>query len=314
MFEPLVSIVIPLFNKETWIAQTLASVYNQKYGNWECIIVDDGSTDQSSNEAAEFMKSHPANWVLVNIANSGQTFARNYGIEISKGDLIAFLDADDLWHPDKLKSQVELFLINPELELVLSSYVIFRENQYRGFRFVLHQSANKLVEDWLNMRGFGGLIESTGLIKRDTLSEFGNFPVSLSMTSGLDLSLKIVRSRQTMVTRTPYVYYRLSDDQFHKNEDILKTDLEITSLTHSLTSEAYRKLQSSHTSYFYWSESRSLGSVKFIQRVFLAVLHLDIPKLVLLYFLITRNMVSLLKGFSHRAVIRAFFQAHKSTL
>lgn len=314
MSEPLVSIVIPVFNKEKWISQTLASVFNQKYRNWECVIVNDGSTDQSLDRISEFIARHPANWVVVNMENSGQTFARNYGIEISKGDLIAFLDADDLWHPDKLKVQVGLFLTNPALELVFSSYVIFRENQHRGFRFIKSRYPEKLVEDWLSMRGFGGLIESTGVIKKDTLTALGGFPNSLSMTSGLDLSLTVVKSRASIVTPAAYVFYRLSDDQFHTKEDILKSDLRITSRNHSLTPEAQRKLQSSHSSYFYWSESRSLGKAKFLQRVCLVILFFDIPKLVLLYLLITRNIVALLRGLFHGAEIRAFFQAHKLTL
>ena len=314
MTEPLVSIVIPLFNKEMWISQTLASVYNQKYRNWECVIVNDGSTDQSLDQILDFIARHPANWVVVNIENSGQTFARNYGIAMAKGELIAFLDADDLWHPNKLEVQVEVFLTDPKVELVFSSYVIFRENQRKFFRFVKGRSPEKLVKDWLNMRGFGGLIESTGLIKRNTLSAFGNFPTSLSMTSGLDLSLNVVRSKKSIITPEPYVFYRLSDGQFHTNEDILKSDLRVTSSAHSLTSEAHIKLQSSQTSYFFWSECRRLGKAKFLRGVFQVILFIDIPKLLLLYFLLSRNIVALLRGVLHGAEIRAFFQAHKLTL
>jgi glycosyltransferase involved in cell wall biosynthesis len=314
MSEPLVSIVIPLFNKEAWIIQTLASVYNQSYKNWECIIINDGSTDQSLNRVLEFIDLYPGNWVISNITNSGQAHARNCGIEISKGDLIAFLDADDLWHPNKLQSQVELFLIYPDVELVLSSYVIFRENQFSGFRIVKSRDAGKLVENWLNMRGFGGLIESTGVIKRATLFACGKYPLTLSMTSGLDLCLRVVRLRQVLVSPMPYVFYRLSDGQFHKNEDVLKTDLKITRLTHSLTPKMLKNLEVSHANYIYWSESRRLGRIKFVRRILLALMRLDTPKLVLLYFLITRNWLALFRGFCHQMEIRAFFQAHKSTL
>ena len=90
MFEPLVSIVIPLYNKDEWILQTLDSVYKQTYRNWECIVINDGSTDQSLNQVENFISRHPGNWQNVTIANSGQTVARNLGIQISKGELIAF--------------------------------------------------------------------------------------------------------------------------------------------------------------------------------------------------------------------------------
>jgi len=314
VFEPLVSIVIPLFNKETWIVQTLATVYNQTYKNWECLIINDGSTDQSLSRVLEFTEGHPANWVIIDITNSGQAFARNRGIEIAKGELVSFLDADDLWHPNKLKSQIELFSINSKVELVLSSYVIFKENQSRSFRMVKNKSASKLVESWFDMRGFGGLIESTGMIKKSALIECGNFSDALSMASGLDLCLRVVRTRQTIVSPVPYVFYRLSDGQFHKNEDVLKRDMEITCLRHSTTVEIHEKLRMRHANYFYWSESRSLGVVRFLQRTLLAILVFDIPKLISLYFLITRNLLAFFRGFYYQAKIQAFFQAHKSTL
>ena len=127
MASPSVSIIVPLFNKEEWVTQTLLSVYNQSYRDWECIIVNDGSTDNSLTKVSKFIEDHPANWQVITLANSGQTLARNFGIQLAKADLIAFLDADDLWHPKKLQVQVDLFKNNPELDLSLCTYAIFRE-------------------------------------------------------------------------------------------------------------------------------------------------------------------------------------------
>ena len=115
MFEPLVSIVIPLYNKDEWIFQTLDSVYKQTYRNWECIVINDGSTDQSLKQVENFISRYPGNWQNVTIANSGQTVARNLGIQIAKGGLIAFLDADDSWHPKKLELQYSWMNGHPEV-------------------------------------------------------------------------------------------------------------------------------------------------------------------------------------------------------
>ena len=91
MSNPLISIVIPIYNKEFWVTETLNSVLNQSYKNWECVIIDDGSTDQSLDLVLAYTKKYPANWIVKTITNSGQSFARNLGIELSSGDYILSL-------------------------------------------------------------------------------------------------------------------------------------------------------------------------------------------------------------------------------
>ena len=311
MPNPLISIVIPIYNKEFWVTETLNSVLNQSYRNWECVIIDDGSTDQSLELVLAYTKKHPANWIVKTITNSGQSFARNLGIELSGGDYIAFLDADDLWHPDKLKTQLDLFLSDPTLELVLSNYVIFRERQFAGFRMIRNGSPRKLVEDWLSMRGFGGLIESAGMVKRTTLINFGSFSNELSMAAGLDLCLRIVNSRSSSIAHEPLVFYRLSDLQYHKNEDVLISDLSIVSKVHSNSPEILDKLKAGHTNYLYWSQTRSFGRLKFMKRVLLAVLTFDAPRLTMLYFLLSRNFTALCRGVFWHNQIRRFLGTHR---
>ena len=275
--------------------------------------MNDGSTDGSLNKIVSFVEKYPANWKVITIENSGQTFTRNYGIQISKGDYVSFLDADDLWHPDKLKVQIESFRSDPEIELVFTPYVIFSENQWRGFRIVKNTDPKSLVNGWLSMRGFGGLIESTGMIKKSTLLDFDCFSPTLSMSSGLDLSLRIVRSRKSLIATTPSVFYRLSDGQFHKNLEALICDLEEVRLAHSFTPELLKKLTDCHNNYLYWAGIRTLGRFQFFKKVFFAFLFLDVSKLTTLYFLVTRNLVALLRGFYHRSEIRGFIQGYRAT-
>jgi glycosyltransferase involved in cell wall biosynthesis len=298
--------LIPVYNKEEWVSDTLQSVFNQSYKNWECIIINDGSTDESLAKINEFTTNNPAVWKVVSTPNSGQTAARNYGIELSAGELVAFLDADDLWHQEKIESQVRFFNSNPDAHLVFTPYVIFRRNQIHGFRIVGGRNPKKLVRDWLNMRGFGGLIESTGMIRRKTLLEFGGFPKDFSMTAGLDLSLRIVRSRDTAITSKPHVFYRLSEGQFHKNEDVLIKDLKMTSVQHTNSRGELLKLSSLHSNYLFWSERRRDGKSSFIKSMILAFMLLDYRKISMLYFLISRNLYALIRGQIHRGYIREF--------
>ena len=110
---PLISIIIPLFNSETYIAEAIKSVLGQTWQNWELIIVDDGSTDRSSEMVQPFLKDERVR--LYSKPNGGAASARNLGIKKSNGNLIAFLDADDFWLPEKLENQITCFRQYPEI-------------------------------------------------------------------------------------------------------------------------------------------------------------------------------------------------------
>jgi len=107
--EPLVSIIIPSFNYAQLIVETLESIVQQRYADWECIIVDDGSTDQTATVVNEFIAMHPGYPILFHpVVNGGTSTAKNIGISLSKGKYLQFLDADDLLSADKLSIQVAI--------------------------------------------------------------------------------------------------------------------------------------------------------------------------------------------------------------
>lgn len=110
-----ISVIIPVYNGERYLAEAIESVLAQTRPADEIIVVDDGSTDNSAAVAQEFgPKVRSARQ-----ANLGAAVARNYGVELAHGNLLAFLDADDLWLPDKLALQSAVFADKPELEAVL---------------------------------------------------------------------------------------------------------------------------------------------------------------------------------------------------
>jgi glycosyltransferase involved in cell wall biosynthesis len=122
--NPLVSIVLCFYNEERFIEEAIASVMTQDYPKWELILVDDGSSDNSTSIAKEFARRyfnkifyvhHPGH------CNEGLSASRNLGTSKSKGDLIAFLDADDVWYRNKLSSQVKTFALNPEATVLLEA-------------------------------------------------------------------------------------------------------------------------------------------------------------------------------------------------
>lgn len=121
--QPLVSVIMPAYNAERYIAESIQSVLDQSYGNWELVVVDDGSTDKTAETVQRFAAGD-SRVKCISQRNSGQGKARNTGIENSSGSLIAFLDSDDLWLPEKLERQVQ-FLIDTKVDVVYSDIIIF---------------------------------------------------------------------------------------------------------------------------------------------------------------------------------------------
>lgn len=122
--KPKVSVIIPAYNAERYLAETVRSVLDQTYGDYEVIVVDDGSNDGTLGVARSL---EPRIKTLTK-SNGGPASARNLAIKNSQGDYIAFLDSDDLWMKDKLEEQVALLEKNPTLGLVYGEALMFTGN------------------------------------------------------------------------------------------------------------------------------------------------------------------------------------------
>ena len=116
--QTLISCVVPVYNGERYLAETLDSILAQTYQPREVIVVDDGSTDRTAAVAASYAPGVRYLWQV----NAGEAAARNRGISASRGDFIAMLDADDLWHPEKLQRQMARFVERPELDLCFTYF------------------------------------------------------------------------------------------------------------------------------------------------------------------------------------------------
>ena len=123
----MISIITPNYNCVKFIAETIESVLAQTYQNWEMIIVDDCSTDGSYEIALKYAEKDKRIKIFRMDHNSGAAYCRNKGIELSKGEYIAFLDSDDLWMPEKLEKQVE-FMIANNCDFSFTEYQIIKEN------------------------------------------------------------------------------------------------------------------------------------------------------------------------------------------
>lgn len=122
-----VSIITPTFNSERFIAETILSVQAQTYLDWEMIIIDDCSTDRTAEIVASFQEKDSRIKYFYNTTNKGSAFSRNLALQKAKGKWIAFLDSDDIWHPEKLEKQIK-FMTKNNFHFTYTNYCEIDEN------------------------------------------------------------------------------------------------------------------------------------------------------------------------------------------
>ena len=171
--QSLVSVVLPVYNCERYLAQAIESVISQNYRPIEIIVVDDGSTDKSAETAKKF-----GNAIRYNFQqHAGQSVARNKGIDLAQGEFIAFLDADDIWESNKLALQVTAFENSPGVGMV--------------FGFIRHFRSPELPEEVkanINCpeQLMPGYLPSAVVIKRDVFSRAGLFETNWQVGEFID--------------------------------------------------------------------------------------------------------------------------------
>ena len=170
-----VSVIIPVWNGERFLAEAVESVLKQTYAPHEVIVVDDGSTDGS----AEVAKSFGALVRYYFQARRGAAAARNHGVELSRGNFIAFLDADDIWVKDKLARQMKSFEDNPELDMVFGNVRQF----YSRASGVVFNEKPEIIP---------GYVPGTMLIKRASFLKAGRFSTQWRVGEFIDWYLRAV--------------------------------------------------------------------------------------------------------------------------
>jgi glycosyltransferase involved in cell wall biosynthesis len=135
MATPDISVIIPVLNMRRFLPDAIGSVYAQTVGDWEIILADDGSDDGSVDLALEYVQRDPARIRVLapsGVSTHGASAARNRGLQIARGDYIAFLDADDIWLPEKLEHQRNLLAKYPDAAMTFARVHYFFENPAEG--------------------------------------------------------------------------------------------------------------------------------------------------------------------------------------
>lgn len=222
MDDSLISVVIPAFNASRYIEQTIGSVINQTYRNWELLIIDDGSTD-NQNAILSRLASEDSRIFLYSTTNQGVAAARNYGYQKAKGDYIAFLDADDVWLADNLKLKVEK-LKDGRFQFVHSDAELIDEQGELLDKEIRGKEGN-LLNDLLSWNGPHIPGPSSLLVSRQVIDTVGLFDIRLSTSADFDFFTRVAARFE--IGRVPQVtwQYRLHQGNMHKNVLAMEKDL-----------------------------------------------------------------------------------------
>jgi len=170
--QPLVSVIIPVYNGARYLRAALESVFAQTYRPFEVIVVDDGSIDDSGVIAQSF-----SDVSLMRQENQGVAAARNHGIEAAQGDFLAFLDQDDLWTPEKLKLQIEYLLNHQDLGYTLTQQQYFLEPGTTLPAWFRKELLTSIHTGW---------VLGTLVVRRTAFEQVGNFATGYSAANDSD--------------------------------------------------------------------------------------------------------------------------------
>jgi glycosyltransferase involved in cell wall biosynthesis len=208
MSQPLVSIIIPTYNRAHLIQETLNSIQLQSYQNWECIIVDDGSTDASEEVITDFCKSDERfkYYKRPEDKPKGANTCRNLGFEYSKGDLINWFDSDDVMFETFLEKKVKMLQSYPETAVVSSGFV-----KYNPLTHITSKQYNTDLKDTpLNAYANNELSLNTPtfLYKRAILNGI-SFDENLSRAQDLDFTFRVISKPNVKMSHTNEVLFKV---------------------------------------------------------------------------------------------------------
>ena len=212
MKKPLVSIVIPVYNKVSFIRETLDAALAQTYQEIEIVLVDDGSTDGSFDILKEYYGRNPDNIVLVDQENQGVSPATNKGIEVARGEYIQFLDADDLISSDKIEKQVNLLRDKGNLAMASCEWVTFRDSpdNHQRWGLNIYKDYAKPVEMLLDLYNHGEMMQpGVFLCSKELIAKAGRWNENLTINQDGEFFMRVLLQAELVLFEPEAkVYYR----------------------------------------------------------------------------------------------------------
>ena len=189
--SPLISIILPTFNREKTVVKAIHSILEQTYTNFELIIVDDHSTDQTKGVIRKLKDKRIL--LVCNETNRGPSISRNIGVTYATSNILAFHDSDDIWHKDKLEKQIEYWKNKSESIMVYSRYLYNTDE--RTFEIPEHSLEREYLEGdiFLSLLSGNKVGTPTMLMRKEYFEKVGGFDSELKALEDWDLAIKIAR-------------------------------------------------------------------------------------------------------------------------
>ncbi|MBN1870656.1 MAG: glycosyltransferase family 2 protein, partial [Candidatus Omnitrophica bacterium] len=226
-----ISVIIAAYNNASYLKEAINSVLNQTYKDFEVIVVDDGSTDNTRALVESMQSVHPGMIQYIYQQNQGPAPARNAGIRAAQGKYIAFLDADDIWLPDKLARQMECFQRDPETGFVYCDNIFVDENNsaidnyVRKIRLVEGDILLELFKDFF-------IITSGVILKKECVEKIGLFNEKLLVGEDYEYFLRLAGRYKAGVVKEKLFRRRVHANSLSRQDYLLdaKNELLILSL------------------------------------------------------------------------------------
>src|SRR5690554_967859 len=212
--NPLISVVIPTYNRADFLKEAIDSVLAQTYPNFEILVVDDGSTDNTRDILKEYSQEPRFRYFYQK--NQGQSVARNYALSEARGDFVCFLDSDNRWLPYKLEVSLQAFRDHPDVSIVYGDIITINEKGQEVSR--------------QNMRRYSGRITpylfqdncvsmNTSMTRRQCFNEMGGLEVGRRAADDYELWLRFSARYKFLYIREFLAEYRVMENQISSNKD-----------------------------------------------------------------------------------------------
>jgi glycosyltransferase involved in cell wall biosynthesis len=207
--NPVVSVIIPVYNGERYLAETIESVIAQTEPDWELIAVNDGSPDNSLAVLTRYAEKMPDHISVITVENGGVSRARNTGVATARGTYVAFLDQDDLWAPAKLRRQLEMFSRDKDLGIAFTNETVIDGNGkvLQGNVLKLGSEHRGRVFETLVFDNFIPI--SSVMLRKELFDRTGGFSPAYALAEDLDFLLRAARDVRVDYIDEPLLLYRV---------------------------------------------------------------------------------------------------------
>lgn len=211
---PLISIITPTYNREKTLSQAVESVLSQTYKNWELIIIDDGSTDNTREMLSKYLNDPRIKYRYQN--NSGQSTARNHALKLYTGKLVCFLDSDDFWPDNKLERQVNLMKVHPTVDIIHGDEITVDESGREITRHNMKRYSGQITK---NLIADNSVSINTVIVKRHCFEKMGGLSSKYTIADDYELWLRFSVQFTFLYIPEYFGFYRVMKNQISTDKE-----------------------------------------------------------------------------------------------